>query len=514
MTGWVIEHGQSLRSSHLSADPRYVASYSGMQSGLYVPIRIYDKTIGCISVESDLANAFTAEDERLLTTLALQAAVALENARLFHSVQHELSERKRAEEELRQLNAELEAHVEERTADLSRTNAQLLQAVRAKDEFLANMSHELRTPLNAILAFTEGLLEQLSGPLNTHQQDSLRYVEMSGRHLLALINDILDLSKVEAGALNIYLEPVSLAEVCRASLLFVKEMALKKSIPVTLQLGDPWAIVQADMKRLKQMLVNLLSNAVKFTPVGGKVNLEVITDAEAGVVHLAVQDIGIGIAPEDLEKLFRPFVQLDASLSRQHEGTGLGLALVRRLTELHNGHIAVESEPGKGSRFTITLPYYSSDDIEAQGYTLPGQRSETGPLHRAQATGHAERAPNPQVLLAEDHEANILSIGDYLQSKGYRLIIARNGREVLERAQETLPDLMLMDIQMPEIDGLEAIRRLRIMPEFATTPIIALTALAMPGDRERCLEAGANDYLAKPVSLKGLVRLMDRLLQK
>ncbi|NTU81232.1 MAG: PAS domain S-box protein, partial [Chloroflexales bacterium] len=267
--------------------------------------------------------------------------------------------RKRAEAALEAERALLAQRVEERTADLSRANAELAQAVRAKDEFLANMSHELRTPLNAILALSESLLEQIRGPLNERQQASLQSIEASGHHLLALINDILDLSKVEAGQLDAQVETVLIADVCQASLQFVKEMASKKSLLLTLRLDDQPPTVEADPKRLKQILVNLLSNAVKFTPAGGKVSLEVAADAEAGVIRFAVQDTGIGIAPEDIARLFQPFRQLDSSLSRQHEGTGLGLALVHRLSELHGGSVAVESEVGKGSRFTVALPHRS-----------------------------------------------------------------------------------------------------------------------------------------------------------
>ncbi len=262
-------------------------------------------------------------------------------------------------------------------AILHHANAELARAARAKDEFLANMSHELRTPLNAILGFSELLLEQIRGPLNTGQQDALRDIEAGGQHLLALINDILDLSKVEAGRLDLAVERIVIGEVCQASLLFVKEPALRKSIRLGFVLSDPAAQMQADPRRLKQMLVNLLTNAVKFTPEGGQVRLEVRADAAAEMVRFAVYDSGIGIAPDDLARLFQPFVQLDSRLSRQHEGTGLGLALVRRLTELHGGSVTVESEVGVGSCFTITIPAGQPEPaamtLGPAGTRLPGQ---------------------------------------------------------------------------------------------------------------------------------------------
>ena len=280
--------------------------------------------------------------------------------------------------------------------------------------------------------------------------------------------------------------------------------------------------MHADAKRLKQMLVNLLSNAVKFTEAGGRVSLEVQTDAEAGVARFSVEDTGIGMHPEGMERLFQPFIQLDSSLNRQHEGTGLGLALVRRLAELHGGSVTVASEPGKGSRFTIALPYAPPELMAAQQLASAFPFVEERALHLEVAgpemacvapPSAAPRPANGRILLVEDNEINIIAIGTYLQDRGYHVEVARNGREALASVGEARPDVVLMDIQMPEMEGLEATRQLRAQPTYAALPIIALTALAMPGDRERCLAAGANEYLTKPVSLKGLVAIIQRMVQ-
>ncbi len=238
-------------------------------------------------------------------------------------------------------------------------NAEMARALRLKDEFLANMSHELRTPLHGILAMSETLLDQIRGPLNERQQKSIRLIEDSGRHLLALINDLLDVSKIEAGKLELHCAAVAADDVCRACLLFVREIAVKKEIRLDYGGAAPGVQLCADEQRLKQMLVNLLSNAVKFTPSGGQVSLRVTPDAAAGVIHFAVQDTGPGIAPADQARLFQPFIQIDARLSRQHEGTGLGLALVKRLAEQHGGSVRLDSTgiAGQGCCFTITLPY-------------------------------------------------------------------------------------------------------------------------------------------------------------
>jgi signal transduction histidine kinase len=244
----------------------------------------------------------------------------------------------------------LEARVAERTAELAR-------AARAKDEFLAGMSHELRTPLNGILGLTEVFAEGIYGDVSDRQRAALDRITESGRHLLALINDILDVAKVEAGKIDLSLAPVEVGELCRAAVRLVQDQAHRKRITVAIALrGRPRQLV-ADERRLKQVLVNLLTNAVKFTPDGGHVALEAEQDEARDALVLAVRDDGVGIAEGDLPRLFQPFVQLDSRLSRQHAGTGLGLALVRRLVDLHGGEVTVESEIGRGSRFTVALPY-------------------------------------------------------------------------------------------------------------------------------------------------------------
>jgi PAS domain S-box-containing protein len=431
-----------------------------------------------------------------LATLAGQAAIAIENAQLFES--------------LRRSNIELEQRVLERTTELNRTNAELERANRAKDEFLATMSHELRTPLNSIIGLSESLLEQRRGHLNEQQQNSLHIIESSGHHLLELINDILDLSKIEAGMFELHLEPIPVNDLCRSCLAFVYDQALKKSISITITNDTPVTSIMADPRRLKQILVNLLTNAVKFTPEHGKVILRVQGDPERDLIQFSVIDTGIGIAANDLKKLFRPFVQLDSSLNRQYQGTGLGLALVQRLTDLHGGSVQVESEPGQGSRFTVNLAYREEELAKLEGQ-YPASQPQT--LQQAFRTDNqAVPASRGLILLAEDNLPNIMTISEYLESHGYKIVVVHDGFEAITQAETIHPDLILMDIQMPVINGLEAIAQLRQEPQFVSTPIIALTALVMPGDRERCLQAGASEYLSKPVRLKMLVKTIEALL--
>jgi signal transduction histidine kinase/CheY-like chemotaxis protein len=544
--------------------------------------------------------------------VADQLAAAIQQARL--------------REQVRRQAAELERKVAERTAELSVANAELAKAARLKDEFLASMSHELRTPLNAVLGLSEALQEQVYGSLNEEQIRSLRIIEESGRHLLDLINDILDVAKIGAGKLELEIGPVSVESVCRAGLELTKQAAHRKQLKVSSTFDSAVTMIQADGRRLKQILVNLLSNAIKFTPEGGAIGLEVVGDAERRTIHFTVWDTGIGIAPEGMNRLFQPFVQLDSSLSRQYAGTGLGLTLVYRLTEMHGGSVSLESQVGQGSRFTVSLPWQEpvlgaepaepdmpgvpaihrvliiedspaaagqltryldelgletvvhpreegaigkalavQPDVIILDILLPGpsgwdvleqlkteprtqdipvlivsvvdERSRglalgaagylVKPISRPQlrqalsqtlllgveepaplaATADQEpEAERPLILLAEDNESSINTVLDYLLDRGYRVAVARDGAEALERAREERPDLILMDVQMPGMDGLEATRHMRADADLADVPIIALTALAMPGDRERCLEVGANEYLSKPVSLRELVQ--------
>ncbi|HXD08910.1 MAG TPA: ATP-binding protein, partial [Anaerolineales bacterium] len=428
-----------------------------------------------------------------LETLAAHAAIAIDNAQLF--------------DHLQRANAELEQRVAARTAELHKLNVELTHANRAKDEFLATMSHELRTPLNSILGLSESLLEQRRAPLSEQQQRALQTISDSGHHLLGLINDILDVAKIEAGKLDIQPDIMDVRAICQSSLNLVKEAALRKSITLDFQSDPSISTLFADQQRVKQILVNLLSNAVKFTRERGRVTLNVSANSERDQIRFTVADNGIGIAEEDLKRLFSPFMQVDSSLARQNEGTGLGLTIVYKLTDLHGGSVAVESELGEGSRFTVTLPWKQMKTTREIVKPLVTESAKA-----ANAAQEQVPALHARILVAEDNETNQMMLNDFLEDQGFEVILANDGREALAKAAETLPHLILMDIQMPELHGLEATRRLRADPRFASTPIIALTALAMPGDRERCLAAGANEYLSKPVSLKMLQQTIKDLL--
>jgi len=424
----------------------------------------------------------------------------------------DITELKRAEAALQEERALLAQRVAERTAELSAANAELARAARLKDEFLASTSHELRTPLNAILGMSEILRRELYGSLNTRQHKYVHTIEESGQHLLNLINDILDLSKIEAGKTTLQLAPFSVAEVCQGSLKLIQHSASEKRIGITFTINDKGIVLNADKRRLKQILVNLLSNAVKFTPEGGQIGMDVVGDHTQGVVKFTIWDTGIGIAPENGARLFRPFIQLDSSLSRQHEGTGLGLALVYRLTKMHGGSVSMESTLNQGSHFTVTLPWLDTEETPSVE-NGPPETSETVRAARLKAASGTNNTrahlSGTVVLLAEDNESNIETFTGYLRAARHQVVVVRDGNEVLERALETRPDIIVMDIHLPGVDGVEAIRAIRAEGTLREIPIIAVTALTMQGDCERCLGAGANTYLNKPISLEEMTRSIN-----
>jgi PAS domain S-box-containing protein len=401
-------------------------------------------------------------------------------------------------------------------AKLQIANKELMRANRLKDDFLANMSHELRTPLNSILGMNEGLQEGIFGSINERQLKALRTIENSSTHLLALINDILDVAKIESGQVSLDLAVTNIESICTSSLAFIKQQALTKRIQLIPRIPEYLPEIKLDERRIRQALINLLNNAVKFTLEGGTITLEVSeVQLESSTTNLtplnylkiAVIDTGIGISSENIQKLFQPFIQIDSALNRQYDGTGLGLALVKRLVELHGGNVELTSELGVGSCFAINLPFnIGSPAIEEQtDQDLSGQ-SQIG-------LSQTEELISPLILLAENNKSNIATFSSYLEAKGYRILLATDGQQAIDLAEAHHPDLILLDIQISGMDGLEAIKEIRLNPDLVNIPIIALTALAMAGDREKCLEAGANEYLSKPIKLKTLADTIWTILQ-
>ncbi|MCC6167110.1 MAG: response regulator [Caldilineaceae bacterium] len=519
---WVTLVDRVLATGKPAGDPPFAgAGREIFPQLLGLPISIGETVVGVL-VLADCADGF------LPDILSLLQPALSTCAQLILAHRNE-QRRKAAEQALAEERASLARRVAESTVELRLANAELTHAAHAKDEFLATINHELRTPLNSILLFAEILHKQLTGSLNERQVRAVSGIEESGHHLLTLINDILDVAKMDAGKLSVELAPCQVEMVCQASMRLVAAMANKKELQISLTIDPRVGVIQADERRLKQMLVNLLSNAVKFTPAGGAIGLEVTgaaggtddgtDDGADGTVYFVVWDTGIGIAAGDLRHLFQPFVQLDSGHTRQYGGTGLGLVLVHRMARMHGGRITVESEVGRGSRFTLALPWRRQEPAgeELRAPIHPALEEEL-PLEPAAAT--CDTAPGgspgatggdrrPLVLLAEDNDANIAALSQYLETLHYRLLIAKTGQDAIDQARLHRPNLILMDVQMPEMDGLEATRRIRIEPGLAHVPIIAMTAQVMPGDQERCLAAGVDDFVGKPIQLARLAEVLD-----
>ena len=391
---------------------------------------------------------------------------------------------------------------------LQESNQLLLRATRLKDEFLANMSHELRTPLNSILGMAEAIQASIFGRVTSEQVRALDAIERSGYHLLALINDILDLAKIESGQVELDFQPADLKILCLASLDFIRQQAMKKKLKIEFIFPDRPETVVVDERRIRQVLINLLNNAVKFTPIGGEIILEVrsglIAVDKDDSIQIIVRDTGVGIAREHIDKLFRPFIQIDSALNRQYQGTGLGLALVAKIISLHRGNVTLNSELGKGTCFTITLPRHP------ENHHVDTFQDEINEIETKEIRSQGHQL----ILVVEDNIDNVEMLSKFLEAQSFKTIVAQNGIEAVAKARKHLPDMILMDIQLPRLDGLDAIKQLRQFPETAQIPIIALTALAMEGDRERCLEVGADEYLSKPVRLKVLLQKILSLLSE
>lgn len=414
-------------------------------------------------------------------------------------LQQSMEELDLAHEELQSANEELQHHYEElelsqeelltSNEELSQANERVMEADRLKSEFLANMSHELRTPLNSVIALSGILLARMDGDLTGEQEKQVKIIKKSGKNLLELINDILDLSKIESGKMEISLEEFYIDDVVNDNKAIVTPLASEKEINISFIKKEEIPVIRSDRSKIKQILLNLLSNAVKFTPNGGSITI--YATGKDGRAELRVTDTGIGIAKENLDKIFEEFRQIDGSSTREYGGTGLGLAITRRLVKLLGGEIRVESEIGKGSTFIINIPV-----------TLDGVEAITETVNRID--------PGRKTILAVDDDPSaIYVLKKYLEGEGYQVVPARNGAEAIRLAREVKPFAITLDIMIPGKDGWEVINELKGDPATEHIPIVVISIL---DNKSLGFSLGATEYLTKPVERDTVLNALGRLM--
>jgi signal transduction histidine kinase/CheY-like chemotaxis protein len=409
---------------------------------------------------------------------------------ILHDRTQEL-ERDRLYEQLKRASGELEQKVREATAELSRQNEllrrshfEIEQASAAKSQFLANMSHEFRTPLNAILGYTSMLLKGVTGELTPHQRRNLERVDSNSHHLLAIINDILDISRIEAGKMPLTATTFGLKDLVAEVLAEVEPIIARSQLAVTSHVVPELPQLRTDRQKIKQIVINFLTNAIKFTP-HGSVDVRTAYDAQADEVAISVADTGIGIAPDDRERIFEDFRQADNSPTREYTGAGLGLAICRRLAGIHADR-AARGEAGVRPR-----------------RSQPAKEAKAGAPPRS-----------PLVLIVDDFADNREMYTQFLTFSGLRVEEAQNGHEALDKAFALAPDLIVMDLSLPGMDGWEATRRLKADSRTRAIPVIALTGHALAGHSKGAMDAGCDAFITKPCLPERLLEEITSMLKR
>ncbi|MGX1623765.1 HAMP domain-containing protein [Streptomyces sp. NPDC055506] len=533
------------------APPDYIKINSGLGEAapttiVIIPILFEDKLLGVIELASfsRFSDVHLAFFDQFVNTIGVAINTIIANSR----TESLLGESQRLAMQLQERSDELQkqqGELQRSNAELEEKAALLATSSQYKSEFLANMSHELRTPLNSLLILARLLSDNPDGRLSDQEVQFATTIHRSGSDLLQLINDILDLSKIEAGRMDVRPKRLPLIKLLDYVHATFRPLTIDRGLAFEVAVGeDVPREMYSDEQRLQQILRNLLSNAIKFT-ASGKVELRVdrlVQDAERhhvrdndDVIAFAVSDTGIGIAPEKLPVIFEAFQQADGTTNRKYGGTGLGLSISREIAGLLGGRIVAESEPGKGSRFTLYVPVVSPGHTapvpvpeERPALPLPLQPA-AGPYPAAHETDDAWPAPTKleawtsgrpgrilagrRVLIVDDDIRNVFALTHVLGRVGMTVLYAENGREGIETLERSADvELVLMDIMMPEMDGYETISAIRRAPRWTGLPIVALTAKAMPGDREKSIARGANDYVPKPVDIDRLLTVVCELL--
>ena len=511
MAGRVLDRQTPVVLEDFGENPEFpveefaVQASEGMKASLGVPLFRKEKPVGALIVSFRHSHSISAAEIDLASALAAYASVAIDTARL-----------------LNELSSERDI-VAQRAIELQEKNDEVERANRLKSEFVANMSHELRTPLNSILALSQILLDRLDGDLNAEQAKQVEIIERNAQNLLRLINDILDLSKIEAGKLELVTSEFEVKELIQSVRATVAPLIAEKRLALHIEIAPDLPRLHTDESKLRQVLLNLLSNAVKFTE-RGSVTLRVRKGRLVGedspataaddFITFQVVDTGIGIAPEDQAAIWQEFRQLDGSLARRYEGTGLGLAIVRRLVTMLGGSIGLESQAGKGSTFTCAIPAKLPAGLRVfeDGRRSIAQPPRLFPDKTASGAITSEQRPTagdkPLVLVVDDDPEVIYILERYLRDEGFDIAVAQSGEAAIEMARLLHPFAMTLDVMLPGRDGWEVIQELKDDPQTADIPIIMLTIL---DNRELGYSLGAAEYLVKPVSRVDLLERLARL---
>ena len=467
-------------------DYRDLAEAAGLGSCWSEPIKSADgRVLGTFAIYHHTAHSPNVGDIETITGVASLAAVAIE--------------RDNDQRNLLELNACLEKEVERRTLELIQAKEDAEAASQAKSEFVSNMSHEIRTPMHSIIGLTHLLLDT---KLSNEQLNYMEKIDQAAQHLLGIIDHILDFSRIEAGKVELDSTDFSVAMVIDSVVSQLTDAAARKGLALTVAVDERIAeTLRGDPLRLEQVLINLVGNAIKFSSRGTvRIGVQLLSSASDGcVLHFNVSDQGIGMTSAQVERLFNPFQQADSSTTRQYGGTGLGLAISKKLIELCGGEINVISRPGEGSTFRFTLPlgHPSGQIVEI--------RMETPDINTLKGM---------QILLVEDNPVNQLVTRKILEAAGVQVAVAADGEIALEHLKAESADCVLMDLQMPVLDGFETTRRIRQDPALASLTVIAMTANAASEDRRRCLETGMNDFITKPIRPRALYDALVAIRQK
>jgi signal transduction histidine kinase/DNA-binding response OmpR family regulator len=459
IVGSVSSSGNSMVVNNTAVDPIFRPNplLPETRSEAAIPLRIGKRIVGVVDLQSQETDAFTTDDIAILMALADQVAVAIDNARSYELAQEAITE-------MRELD-------------------------RLKSQFLANMSHELRTPLNSIIGFSRVIIKGIDGPVTDLQEQDLSAIYNSGQHLLRLINDILDLSKIDAGKMELAFDDVNVVELLQSVIPTLHGLLKDKPIKLEQNIESGIPIIRADAMRIRQVMLNLLSNAAKFTDEGTIAISAAVEARSSGQkeVVIRVKDTGSGIAPEDRSKLFQPFSQVDSSPTRKTGGTGLGLSISRRLVELHGGQIDVTSELGKGSTFYFTLPL--PKDVDGQN-RLEGRRDE-------------------KIILSIDDDPQVIGLYErFLQPQGYQVVALLDPAQAVERAKQLKPYAITLDVMMPGRDGWAVLEELKNNSDTRNIPVIVCSILE---EDEKGFSLGASEYLVKPILEEDLLNALDRL---